>query len=58
MQNLQTNHNTQQGRKFGYRKLDVEIKRPSKVLGIFWWVMGIAWAVLLLVGMLLAYLKQ
>ncbi len=40
-----------------YRKLDVEIKRPSKTLEVVSWVLGIAWAVLFLIAALLAYLK-
>ncbi len=39
----------------GYRKLQVPIKRPSKVASLFWWLVGIALAVVWLALVLLAY---
>lgn len=45
-------------RKPRYRKLEVEIKRPSKTLALISWIMGVGLAVLFLLFMVIAYLRQ
>ena len=58
MPQSQTRYNLHKYPDEGYRKLDVEIKRPSKRINVVSWVIGITWAVLFLLGVLLAYLKE
>jgi hypothetical protein len=44
--------------KNGYRKLNVPVSRPSKTASLFWWLVGIALAVLFLACVVMAYNSQ
>ena len=44
--------------KNGYRKLNVSVNRPSKLASLFWWLAGLALAVLFIACVVMAYNAQ